>query len=205
MKKSSSTKLHQPLSLSGTIGEGEQRNNPDAATTPIDSLSSPILSSPPPPMSLTGTNTAYAALKAMHDIKPTDSAHLMRSTASGFSPYFPSAIGHHSSPRYASPPPLVSVASGDSLLGSPIPDVRQNPGTEGGMLTQSSYNQVYDSPSAMNMPMGSYANTSPSAGVSFLWSINVDFQGGANESGSFLVWLCTCLRLSRSSSNSTQL
>eukprot|EP00094_Tigriopus_californicus_P004987 TCALIF_04803-PA protein Name:"Similar to DLG5 Disks large homolog 5 (Homo sapiens)" AED:0.14 eAED:0.14 QI:159/0.90/0.87/0.96/0.90/0.93/32/0/2037 len=167
LKKSSSTKLHQPLSLSGTIGESEQSNNPEVATTPIDNLSSPILSSPPPPMSLTGTNTAYAALKAMHDIKPPDSAHLMRSTASGFSPYFPSSIGHHSSPRYASPPPLVSVASGDSLLGSPIPDVRQTPGSEGGLLTQSGYNQVYESPSAMNLPMGTYANTSPSAGYGY--------------------------------------
>ena len=132
LKKTSSTSSKQPNS-----GSQQQQPSTSMAKSPPPSelIMSPHLSSPPGPMTLSsGSQSAYAALKAVHDIKAdqTSPATLIRPNASGFSPYFPASI-HTSSPRYSSPHPVDPTLSstirnqssgGGGDLGSPIPDYR---------------------------------------------------------------------------------
>jgi hypothetical protein len=122
---------------------------------------SPPLSSPPPSLTLSlagGGSSAYAALKA--------------AKAGGGGQYFAPPYGHahghahqpqaphlHSSPRYSSPPPLVSALPGsDALLPSPIP-VQAQPqvGHRPDAVGQRSH--LYESP---------ISSASPPAGVSVL-------------------------------------
>lgn len=79
------------------------------------------------------SQSAYAALKAA-SVHPhlgdsgatagSGPAHLIRPSATGFSPYFAAAGAAASSPRYASPPLPSSGADPMLNLGSPIPDYR---------------------------------------------------------------------------------
>ena len=104
-KSSSSNIVHLPLSSSVSPtrnnSNSKDTNTRNLASDPV-ALTSPLLSSPPPPMtSLSGHQSAYAALKAAHDLKHSGStavgldpsvygSHPVRggsSSSPGFNPY----------------------------------------------------------------------------------------------------------------------
>jgi hypothetical protein len=116
---------------SSSIKSSSSASNPPSSLTLPQQLG--ISPSPQLPTLITSSSPSYAALKAAQDMVTRGEQQQLVKTGAGFSPYFPAPQPpgpplpqqhSSSSPRYSSPPPLVSAASGDSLLGSPIQDFR---------------------------------------------------------------------------------
>ena len=116
-------------SSSSSIKSSSPSNAPSSLTLPQQ-----LVMPPPPSTSSSSSARASATLKVAQDLAAArDDQQPFRTSASGFSPYFAPQPSHGvaaSSPRYSSPPPLVSAAAvaagGEPLLGSPIatPDYR---------------------------------------------------------------------------------